>query len=108
VFNLAATRPDLITGPDDAPYGSVGVDINCAVIAFINQPPHRTSPTRCRTRNFPRCKQPIRVCGAAQLHRSASPHRPAATVPSSTRLNSRRRQRRVPGQKDINERTRFQ
>src|SRR5215475_1287334 len=35
VFNLAATRPDLITGPDGAPYGSVGVDINCAVIGFI-------------------------------------------------------------------------
>ena len=39
VFNLAATRPDLITGPDGAPYGSVGVDINCAVIGYINQAP---------------------------------------------------------------------
>ena len=39
VFNLAATRPDLITGPGGARYGSVGVDINCAVIAFTAQPP---------------------------------------------------------------------
>jgi hypothetical protein len=39
VFNLAATRPDLITGPGGAPYGSVGVDINCAVIGYINQAP---------------------------------------------------------------------
>jgi hypothetical protein len=44
VFNLAATRPDLLTGVNPAtgqpaPYGSVGVDIDCAVIGFINQPP---------------------------------------------------------------------
>ena len=39
VFNLAATRPDLITGPGGAPYGSVGIDINCAVIGFIDKPP---------------------------------------------------------------------
>jgi hypothetical protein len=39
VFNLAASRPDLITGPDGAPYGSVGVDINCAVIGYIDQAP---------------------------------------------------------------------
>jgi hypothetical protein len=44
VFNLAATRPDLLTGVDPAtgqaaPYGSVGVDINCAVIAFIDKAP---------------------------------------------------------------------
>jgi hypothetical protein len=44
VFNLAATRPDLITGIDPAtgqpaPYGSVGVDINCAVIGFIDKAP---------------------------------------------------------------------
>jgi hypothetical protein len=44
VFNLAATRPDLLTGvnPDTgepAPYGSVGVDINCAVIGFTRKPP---------------------------------------------------------------------
>jgi len=44
VFNLAATRPDLLTGIDPAtgkpaPYGSVGVDINCAVIGFTVKAP---------------------------------------------------------------------
>lgn len=44
VFNLAATRPDLLTGVDPAtgqpaPYGSVGVDINCAVIGFTLKAP---------------------------------------------------------------------
>jgi hypothetical protein len=44
VFNLAATRPDLLTGVDpatgqSAPYGSVGVDINCAVIGFTAKAP---------------------------------------------------------------------
>jgi hypothetical protein len=39
VFNLAATRPDLITGPGGAPYGTVGIDINCAVLGFTNLPP---------------------------------------------------------------------
>jgi hypothetical protein len=42
VFNLAATRPDLLTGVNPAtgqptPYGSVGVDINCAVIGYTAQ-----------------------------------------------------------------------
>ena len=37
VFNLAATRPDLLTGPGGAPYGSAGVDLNCAVIGFIEK-----------------------------------------------------------------------
>jgi hypothetical protein len=44
VFNLAATRPDLLTGVDPAtgkpaPYGADSVDINCAVIAFIDKAP---------------------------------------------------------------------
>jgi hypothetical protein len=44
VFNLAATRPDLLTGVNPAtgqpaPYGASGVDINCAVIAFTAKPP---------------------------------------------------------------------
>jgi len=44
VFNLAATRPDLLTGVnpatgEPAPYGSVGVDINCAVIGFTDKAP---------------------------------------------------------------------
>ena len=46
VFNLAAQRPDLLTGVDPAtgkpaPYGAVGVDINCAVIGFIDKAPTR-------------------------------------------------------------------
>jgi hypothetical protein len=39
VFNLAATRPDLLTGPGGSPYGAQGVDINCAVIGFTAQAP---------------------------------------------------------------------
>jgi hypothetical protein len=44
VFNLAATRPDLLTGVNPAtgqpqPYGSAGVDINCAVIGFPAKAP---------------------------------------------------------------------
>ncbi|MEJ7651697.1 MAG: hypothetical protein WKF57_22030 [Nakamurella sp.] len=44
VFNLAASRPDLLTGVDPAtgkpaPYGSVGVNINCAVIGFTAKAP---------------------------------------------------------------------
>ncbi len=44
VFNLAATRPDLLTGVNPAtgqpePYGSDGVDINCAVIGFTATAP---------------------------------------------------------------------
>jgi len=44
VFNLAATRPDLLTGVNPAtgqpaPYGASGVDINCAVIGFTAKAP---------------------------------------------------------------------
>jgi hypothetical protein len=44
VFNLAAIRPDLLTGVDPAtgqpqPYGSDGVDINCAVIGWSGDKP---------------------------------------------------------------------
>jgi hypothetical protein len=44
VFNLAATRPDLLTGVNPAtgkpaPYGADGVDINCAVLGFTAQAP---------------------------------------------------------------------
>ena len=44
VFNLAATRPDLLTGINPAtgmpaPYGAAGVDINCAVIGFTATAP---------------------------------------------------------------------
>jgi hypothetical protein len=44
VFNLAASRPDLLTGINPAtgqpaPYGATGVDINCAVIGFTAKAP---------------------------------------------------------------------
>ena len=44
VFNLAATRPDLLTGIDPAtgkpaPYGASGVNINCSVIGFTAKAP---------------------------------------------------------------------
>ena len=44
VFNLADQRPDLLTGVNPAtgqpaPYGSAGVDINCAVIGFTIDAP---------------------------------------------------------------------
>ena len=44
VFNWPATWPDLLTGVNPAtgkpaPYGSVGVDINCAVIGYTAQAP---------------------------------------------------------------------
>jgi hypothetical protein len=44
VLNLAADRPDLLTGVNvatgqPAPYGSVGVDINCAVIGYPAKAP---------------------------------------------------------------------
>jgi hypothetical protein len=44
VFNLAASRPDLLTGINPATgqpaaYGAAGVDINCAVIGFTDKAP---------------------------------------------------------------------
>jgi hypothetical protein len=44
VFNLAATRPDLLTGVNPAtgqpaPYGASGVTINCAVLGFTEKAP---------------------------------------------------------------------
>jgi len=39
VFNLAATRPDLLTGAGGSAYGAQGVDINCVVIGFTNKAP---------------------------------------------------------------------
>jgi len=39
ILNLAATRPDLLTGPGGAAYGSVGFVINCPVIGFTNNEP---------------------------------------------------------------------
>jgi hypothetical protein len=39
ILNLAASRPDLLTGPDGAAYGSVGFVINCPVVAFTDTEP---------------------------------------------------------------------
>lgn len=39
ILNLAATRPDLLTGPNGTPFGSTNVLINCPVIAFTAQRP---------------------------------------------------------------------
>jgi hypothetical protein len=58
VFNLAATRPDLLTGIDPAtgkpaPYGSVGVDINCAVIGFTEKAPKANLADPAPNSQFP-------------------------------------------------------
>jgi len=58
VFNLAATRPDLLTGVDPAtglpkPYGSAGVDINCAIIGFTAKPPTANLATPVPHSQFP-------------------------------------------------------
>jgi hypothetical protein len=58
VFNLAATRPDLLTGVDPAtgapaPYGSVGVDINCAVIGFTAHAPSANLAAPAPDSQFP-------------------------------------------------------
>jgi hypothetical protein len=58
VFNLAATRPDLLTGIDPAtgkpaPYGAAGVDINCAVIGFTAAAPTANLATPVPNSQFP-------------------------------------------------------
>jgi hypothetical protein len=53
VFNLAATRPDLITGPGGAPYGATGTDINCAVIGFTAKAPTRNLEEPVPNSQFP-------------------------------------------------------
>ena len=58
VFNLAATRPDLLTGVNPAtgkpaPYGSVGVDINCAVIGYTATAPKTPGPPNLPGSQFP-------------------------------------------------------
>lgn len=39
ILNLAAQRPDLLTGPGGSAYGSVGFVINCPILAFTNDLP---------------------------------------------------------------------
>jgi len=58
VLNLAATRSDLLTGVDPAtgmpqPYGSVGIDINCAVMGFTAKAPTKNLATVVPTSQFP-------------------------------------------------------
>ncbi len=58
VFNLAASRPDLLTGVNPAtgqpaPYGASGVDINCAVIGFTAKAPTANLATPLPNAQFP-------------------------------------------------------
>ena len=58
VLNLAATRPDLLTGFNPAtggaaPYGAAGVDINCAVIGFTAMAPTVNLATPVPNSQFP-------------------------------------------------------
>jgi hypothetical protein len=58
VFNLADQRPDLLTGFNPAtgqpePFGSDGVDINCAVIGFTNEPPTANLAAPAPNSQFP-------------------------------------------------------
>ena len=39
ILNLAAKRPDLLTGPGGSPYGSVGFVINCPTVGFEDKAP---------------------------------------------------------------------
>jgi hypothetical protein len=43
----------LITGPGGAPYGTVGIDINCAVIGFTADAPTATIVTPAPNSQFP-------------------------------------------------------
>ena len=58
VLNLAFSRPDLLTGVNPATgqpqlYGSVGVDINCAVIGFTATAPTTPGPPNLPGSQFP-------------------------------------------------------
>jgi len=39
ILNLAANRPDLLTGPLGSPYGAGGFVINCPTVAFTEDEP---------------------------------------------------------------------
>ena len=39
ILNLAKNRPDLLTAPGGAPYGSVKALINCPVLAYLGEEP---------------------------------------------------------------------
>lgn len=55
ILNLAKTRPDLLTAPGGAPYGSVKFLINCPVIAFLKGEPRKdlVDPLPGSDVNFP-------------------------------------------------------
>jgi hypothetical protein len=58
VFNLAARRPDLLTGVnpatgEPAPYGAAGVDINCAVLGFTKDAPTENLEPPAENSQFP-------------------------------------------------------
>ncbi len=58
VLNLVANRPDLLTGVNPAtgapsPYGSVGVDINCAVLAYTGTAPRTALVPNAPGSQFP-------------------------------------------------------
>ena len=58
VFNLAATRPDLLTGVNPATgepekYGASGVDINCAVIGYTADAPTANLEEPVENSQFP-------------------------------------------------------
>jgi hypothetical protein len=58
VFNLADTRPDLLTGVNPATgeptkYGASGVDINCAVIGYTNNAPTANLEEPAENSQFP-------------------------------------------------------
>ena len=91
VLNLAANRPDLITGVNPAtgeptPYGSVGVDINCAVLGYTAQ-----APTEALEAIGPQLAVPPKVKEAAGVTvphlRTAmtTPKRDPRTCPGSVR-----------------------
>ena len=72
VLNLAYSQPDLLTGVNPATgkpqlYGSVGVDINCAVIGYTATAPRPRPP---QPPGFP---VPAQVTGKAPQARSAQP-----------------------------------
>src|SRR5262249_9612675 len=99
VFNLAAARPDLLTGVNPAtgqpaPYGSVGVDIDFAVIGFINQP-----PTPNPAPPPPHSPSPPPQADRTALRRPPPRARPPAPSPHAPRAPPRARPLRAGPQK---------
>jgi hypothetical protein len=69
VLNLAFSRPDLLTGVNPATgqpqlYGSVGVDINCAVIGYTAKAPRTPGPPNLPGSQFPHANpNPLAAAG---------------------------------------------